>query len=664
MRREKKAGSTSTQLRGEEPGSSGDRLRQSPETREAERKFELLLEAAPDAIVGVDIEGNIALANAQTEKLFGYSRAELMGQPVEILLPDAVRRIHIRHRESFTAHPHMRLMGAGLDLEGRRKDGSTFPVEISLSPLETEDGLLITSIIRDVTERKEAEEALRRSEENVRTLFERAPYGIYRSTPDGRFLMANPAMVKLLGYDSEEDLFQLNIARDVYRDPAQRAEIISRNKKKDHVENLELEWKRKDGTPITVRIAAQVTHDEGTGGIFYETVAEDITEQKSLEGQLRQAQKMEAIGRLAGGIAHDFNNLLMLIQGYGELLENALEKDHRGRASLDEILDAARRATSLTRQLLSFSRKQAVQMQRLHLNDIVMQTERMLRRIIGEDIVLITDLEPDLGPVEADSGQIAQIILNLAVNARDAMPEGGRLIIQTENFDPAKDREYAFLGMGENPCVSLTVSDTGIGMDAETQSKIFEPFFTTKEKDKGTGLGLANVYGIVRQAGGQIAVSSQPGKGCTFRIFLPRAGAAAQPPSERGRRRADSTGTETVLLVEDESALRNLAEEFLKTKGYRVFSAADGEEALRLAAQHGDTIDLLVTDMVMPSMNGSELAERLGRSHPNLKSVFISGYTPEELAGEHGAMMNGQFLQKPFPLDALAERVREVLDEQ
>ncbi len=379
--------------------------------------------------------------------------------------------------------------------------------------------------------------------------------------------------------------------------------------------------------------------------------------------QFRQAQKMEAVGRLAGGVAHDFNNLLMVMRGYGELLLNQLDANDPLRRNAEEIQKAAERATALTQQLLAFSRKQVLQPKVLDLNAVVTDVEKMLRRLIGEDIELATTLDPALGRVKADPGQIEQIILNLAVNARDAMPQGGRLTLKTVNvtLDQAYVRQH--MGATPGPYVLLAVSDTGVGMDAETRSHIFEPFFTTKGAGKGTGLGLSTVYGIVKQSGGTIWVESAPGRGTTFEIYLPLVEETAAngelhpalPPPTPG-------GSETILVVEDEMSVRKLAAEFLGSNGYRVLEAQDGAEALQVCEEHRAPIHLLLTDVVMPGMSGRELAVRLVGARPEMKVIYVSGYTDDAIV-QHGVREEGTvFLQKPFSLDALARTVREALD--
>ena len=392
-------------------------------------------------------------------------------------------------------------------------------------------------------------------------------------------------------------------------------------------------------------------------------MALDITDRKQLEEQLRQAQKMEAVGRLAGGIAHDFNNLLMVIQGYADLLTERLADGDPLRRNAEQIQTASQRATSLTRQLLAFSRKQMLAPKVLNVQSVVAEMEKILRRLIGEDIQLETSSAPDLGLIKADRSQIEQVILNLAVNARDAMPEGGRLTIETANveLDKASSHPPAVLSPGKY--VMLAVTDNGCGMDADTQAHIFEPFFTTKEKGKGTGLGLATVYGIVKQSGGYVWVYSEPGRGTSFKVYLPR---IEDEQTVRGRdRQADARalprGSETVLLVEDEKGVRELAREYLELTGYTVIEAEDGHTALELAAMHVGTIHLLMTDVVMPGISGRELAGRVKSLRPDMKVLFMSGYADQAVV-HHGILdTDAALLQKPFTMAALAAKLREIL---
>ena len=504
--------------------------------RASEAAFRGLFESAPDAIVLVNEDGRITLVNAHAESIFGYARKELIGKPVEMLLPERFRERHIGHRTAFQANPTIRRMGVGIELFALRKDGVEIPVEVTLSPLRTNEHTEILSIIRDVSERKQ------------------------------------------------------------------------------------------------------------------------------LELQLSQSQKMEAIGRLAGGVAHDFNNHLGVIIGYSELLLDRLPPGDPLRKSATMIREAGQRSASLTRQLLAFSRRQIFEPKVLDLNAVVSDIDSMLRPLIGEDVELVTLLDPSLGKLRADPAQVDQIIMNLAVNARDAMPHGGRLILQTSNAD--LDEAYASKHATVKPghYVMLAVSDNGTGMDKQTQEQIFEPFFTTKEKGQGTGLGLSMVYGIVKQSGGYIWVYSELGQGTTFKIYLPRMDQDVADASAEPVLRPASTGQEIVLVVEDEGMLRELFCEFLRESGYTVLAAGTGEEAVEISSRHQGPIHLLLTDAVMPGIRGRELAHSLEQRRPDMKVLFVSGYTDDSVLRGGLVQPGTAFLQKPFSRGALTRKVRAVLD--
>jgi PAS domain S-box-containing protein len=508
-----------------------------------------------------------------------------------------------------------------------------------------------------------AQENLRRSELNFRSLVTNAPYGICRCDSTGKILDANPAFLEMLGYSTVNELvgehiFSLNSDNDQWFALADFLRAASPFK------GLNAEWKRKNHSTIVVRVSRRSVTNGHEDGTVFELFTEDVSERRVLEQQLRQSQKMEAVGRLAGGIAHDFNNLLMVISGYSEFLLERLGNAPDLRAPAQEIASAAERASSLTRQLLAFSRKQMLAPKIVNLNSVVTENLKMLTRMIGEDIDLVMVPEHNLWPVRADAGQIEQVIMNLAVNARDAMPSGGKLTIETSNITLDEDyaRYHATLQPGDY--VMVSISDTGAGMDAETQSRIFEPFFTTKGT-KGTGLGLSTVYGIVKQSGGYIWVNSEVGKGATFKIYLPRVASAEEgipqvaAPVEP---RHIEPGTETILLVEDEANLRYLARQYLEKQGYKVIEAADGAVAMQIAVAHEGVIHLLLTDVIMPGMNGRELAQRISEIRPNVKILYMSGYT-ENVVGHNGTLDVGvRLLAKPFNLRDLKRIVREVLD--
>jgi PAS domain S-box-containing protein len=505
------------------------------ELHPSEQMAGALLESAVQAIVATDRAGEIVLANRQAEEMFGYTRDELLGSSIEMLVPDPKRGAHARMRGEYLKRPSLRPMGSGMDLFALRKDGSEFPVDVGLSHMETAAGVFAIAFISDTSQRKQ------------------------------------------------------------------------------------------------------------------------------LEQQLLHAQKMEAIGRLAGGIAHDFNNMLTTISGYGGMVLDELSAGDPLRSHVEEILRASNRAAGLTAQLLAFGRRQVTRPKVIGLNALIANTEKMLRRLIGEDIVLELILEGGLGNVEADPGHVEQAIVNLVVNSRDAMPAGGRILMETANV--SLDANYAKTRAGLEPgeFVMVAISDTGDGMDAVVQQRIFEPFFTTKERGKGTGLGLATVYGTMKQAGGDIWLHSEPGKGTTFKLYFPRVdtpvasstAAAAQP---------EPRGDETVLVVEDDPQVRDITVRMLNQLGYETLPAATGAEALEIAKAHSGTIHLLLTDLVMPNMNGHRLADELARSRPEMKVLFVSGYTGN-VATHHGiADSSVAFLPKPFSREELAKAVCDVLE--
>jgi len=509
-----------------------------------------------------------------------------------------------------------------------------------------------------------AQEDLRRSELNFRSLVTNAPYGICSCDSTGKILDANPAFLELLGLNSTQEVVGQHIY-SLYADTDQWFGLADYLRAAAPFRGLIAEWKRKGANNNTiVRVSGRsVTHSKREGTVF-ELFAEDVTERRALEEQLRQSQKMEAVGRLAGGIAHDFNNLLMVISGYSEFLLERLGAEPHLRGPAQEIASAAERASSLTRQLLAFSRKQMLAPRIVNLNDIATENFKMLNRMIGEDIDLVTIPGRSLWPVRADSGQIEQVIMNLAVNARDAMPSGGKLTIETDNVTLTDEDVRTHSPLKPGDYVMLCITDTGVGMDSETQSHIFEPFFTTKGT-KGTGLGLSTVYGIIKQSGGYIWVYSEIGRGTTFKIYLPRVAAIgeamAQLASPQQIQKVEP-GTETILLVEDEANLRYLARQYLEKQGYKVIEAADGAVAMQIAVAHESVIHLLLTDVIMPGMNGRELAQRIAEIRPNVKILYMSGYT-ENVIGHNGMLEPGvRLLQKPFNLRDLKNKVREVLD--
>jgi len=508
---------------------------------------------------------------------------------------------------------------------------------------------------------RSAQEGLRCSEINFRSLVTHAPYGVCRCDANGILLDVNPALVAMLGHATGSELVGQNLA-NLYADSQQWFSLADFLRTLQKFHGLAADWVRKDLTAINIRLSGRAFRDDANA-VFFELFAEDVTERRALEQQLRQALKMEAVGRLAGGIAHDFNNLLMVISGYSEFLLDSIGPDPALRGPAQEIAKAAERATSLTRQLLAFSRQQMLAPKIVDLNEVVTENLKMLTRLIGEDIDLVMIPGADTGAVKADPGQIEQVVMNLAVNSRDAMPQGGKLTIETANVK--LDANYARFHSPVKPgdYVMLAISDTGMGIDAETQTHIFEPFYTTKGL-KGTGLGLSTVYGIVKQSEGYIWVYSEPGRGTTFKIYLPRVDAEIQVESEAPTVPSEPprSGRERILLVEDEETLRQLTRRSLMNQGYSVVDAADGAAAIRISQTHKGPIHLLLTDVIMPGMNGRELANQVSLARPEIKVLYMSGYTENHI-GHNGTLDQGiTLLQKPFTLPALKAKVREVLD--
>jgi PAS domain S-box-containing protein len=529
----------------------------------------------------------------------------------------------------------------------------TFIVVVTLT------SLILAAVIK---EQQTSEAALQRSRQQHRDIVEFASVGVIQSDPDGTILLANPALARILGYDGPEQLIGRNTLEAVYLDPDQRAGFVSRFELPEAA-TAEMQWKRKDGSPIWVDIHGRAVRDASGGTPYFEGFVYDLTGRKSLEGQFRQAQKMEAVGRLAGGVAHDFNNLLTVIGSCTAfiLADPTLPEEHR--KDLEEVKKATDRATSLTRQLLAFGRTQVLRPATLDLNERLAELHPMLKRLFETTIEIRMEPGTGLWPVRADPTQIEQVLLNLALNARDAMPEGGHLTFSTENVIVAPDhagpdREYV---MKPGEYVVLKVCDTGVGMDAETQRKIFEPFFTTKEIGKGTGLGLATAYGIVKQSGGYIKVCSSPGSGTEFRIFLPRTDAAIAEKPVASERRNDGPVTATVLVVEDEAAVRQALQRLLTAEGYAVFIASNGAEALEIFASRKDEIDLLITDIVMPAMSGRALADKCCLMRQSLKVIYVSGYTRDSLLSQQTFADGTQLIEKPFTRETVLARIAEVL---
>ncbi len=509
-------------------------------------------------------------------------------------------------------------------------------------------------------EHKRYEEALRRSEARSRSLILSAAFGICRCTLGGRFLDVNPALINMLGHGSVEDLLKLDARREVFVNPQGLDRLAEDYRRTGSLNGVELQWRRKDGRVIIVRLSGCAATISDEPEEVLELIAEDITDRRQLEEQLRQAQKMDAVGRLAGGVAHDFNNLLMVINGYTEVLLEQLEQGSAMHHKVQSIQQAADRAATLTRQLLAFSRKQLLELKVVNVNIVIGDMERLLRPLIGENIELVTRLSPETGHTRADAGQLEQVIMNLVVNAKDAMPEGGKLTVESSDVTVRHSfREHRFIQPGRYAVISVT--DTGHGMDKETQSRIFEPFFTTKEKGKGTGLGLSTVYGIVKQSSGYVFAQSELGAGTTFYVYLPRVEDSAEELSPAQSQQSEAGGCETVLLVEDEESVRELVRLTLAARGYKVLEAENGECGLRVSESFKENIDILITDVVMPGIGGRELAKKLLALRPGISVLYLSGYTEDAVITQGAPGPSTAFLQKPFTLQNLAKKVREVL---
>jgi hypothetical protein len=770
-----------------------ERERSEKAVRGSEARLISVLDAALDAVIMMDEHGRVSSWNARAEVLFGWGRGEAVGRMLsELIIPPRYREAHTAGLERFLASGEGPVIGRRIELSALRRDGSEFPVELTVTALEEGGSFFFNAFVADITVRKHAEEALRAaqkrlqhvvssspavlyslkaegdvlvpiwvsdnierlsgytaaevagpewwadrlhpddrervmgqvptllyeghvareyrfrhkdgafrwvrdeqiligdaagprdvvgswsditarketelrlqaSEEQYRLLFDRHPHPMWVFDQESlAFLAVNDAAVRHYGYSREE--FLAMTVKEI-RPPEEVSDFLADHEQRrtdsdgSYLSPRTWKHRKKDGTVFEVEIATSPMILKGRRARL--ALVADVTEKRSLESQLLQSQKIESMGRLAGGVAHDFNNLLGVILGYGAMLRKRVAADPRLTKYVDDITKAAERAAGLTRQLLAFSRKQVLQPRILNLNTVVGETEKMLRRLIGEDVHLLTVFDERLGSVKADPGQMDQILMNLAVNARDAMPQGGRLTIETGNV--ALDQGYARQHPGVEPgaYVMLAVSDTGQGMSPEVQARAFEPFFTTKQPGKGTGLGLATVHGIVKQSGGHVWVYSEQGHGTTFKIYLPRTdaptGEAESPPAPQELPR----GTETILIVEDEASLRELVREYLEERGYSILEARNGAEALEMGVRHAGPVHLLVTDVIMPGMSGRELAERLCATRPATRVLYMSGYTDDAVVLRGVLVQDMAFLQKPFTGDALTRAVREVLD--
>ena len=632
--------------------------------REERDRAQQYLDLVNVIIVALNDRGEVTLINQRGCAVLGYEEAEILGRNwFDVAIPEGGRD---EVRSVFR-----QLMAGERELAGRHENpvvtqsGEERLIAWRNTVLTDEDGNITGALSsgEDITDRKRAEEALRESEARLRAALESVPFDFFIIDESGRYVMQNSTCRRHWGDLVGKRPRDLGVASETL---ALWEENNARAFRGELVEG-EVTLGTNEGPRTFYNIISPIYDDDRIRGILGVNI--DITDRRQAEealrqseGQLRQAQKMEAVGRLAGGIAHDFNNVLMVVDGQCNLLLRRLDQDDANRRGVEEIKTAAERAAGLTRQLLAFSRRQVLKPVVLDVNNVIRDVEKMLGRVLGEDIEVVAELAPSPCLARIDQGQLEQVLLNLAVNSRDAMPRGGRLVLETAEMALEEDSGAPAKGMEPGDYIVLSVTDTGCGMGEETLAQIFEPFFTTKDQSEGTGLGLSMVYGIIRQSGGRIRVSSRLGKGTEFMIYLPK----AERDAETSESTADAAGgmpqgRETVLLVEDEGALRRLARVYLVMTGYTVLEASDGQEAMRLVGQHEGPIDLLVTDVVMPGMSGRELRERLTVSRPELKALFMSGH-PEKAIQDHGISEYEEILRKPFSPEALAVRVREVLD--
>ena len=629
-------------------------------TEEVLRGLEKGLHTMQLGVTITDVEGRIIFANASEARLHNRSVDELVGSDVGIYAPPERRR-------PLTLEQLKELASWKRESVNVRKDGSVFPVLLRSDVVTGASGepMGIVTTCEDISELRAVEEALRRSEAEHAAFVEHATYGICRSSMEGKFLTVNLALVKMLGYQSSADLLAVDPASNVYADPDEFARLIDQFRQSNRVERMEVGWKTQDGNPITVRLSGRAVPDDRGKPQSFEFIAEDVTEQRALEAQLRHAQKMEAIGQLTGGIAHDFNNILTVIQANAGLMASDLppEAEDSFRDELRETQHAVRRGTALIKKLLAFSRREPLSVEPLDLAQLAAGLSEALRRLLPESIEIQVLANEPAGTVRADQNAVEQILVNLATNARDAMPGGGLLCIETR---PASiDREhrvaYGWGDPGQYVCVS--VSDTGVGMDERTKEKVFEPFFTTKPPGEGTGLGMAMIYGLVKQHGGFVHLYSEVGEGTTVKVYFPLAHEKAAAPAAGQEVEELRGGTETILVVEDEAQVRTAAKRVLERYGYTILVAEDGEEAFRMFRAHQPEIDLVVTDVVMPGLSGPQLYLAIRAESKSVGFVFMSGHSAGRVRTSGGFDPTVPFLYKPWTVAELVVQVRRTLDQ-
>ena len=622
------------------------------------------LRSIGDGVIVTDTEGKIILINKVAEGLTGWTQEEAVGKPhyeVFQIINEKTRKV--------PEDPIARVIRTGLIVGLANhtvlvsRDGTEKIIADSGSPIRDKDGNVIGVVLvfSDITERRKAEEELRKSEEKYRTLFEESKDVVFISMPEGKLLDINPAGVKLFGYSSKDELLSVDIVRDLYSNPQDREKYQQALKQHGFVKDYELILKNKDGKRLIVLSTTTAVRDEKGNIVSYRGMMRDVTEQRRLESQLLHAQKMEAVGTLTGGIAHEFNNMLTTIMGYGKLLHEEMIEDDPLKHNVEMIIASSERAANLIQSLLAFSREQIIKPMPVSINEIIKRVEKLLLRIIGEDIELKTMLADRDLIINVDSGQIEQVLINIATNARDAMPDGGRLIISTElvELDEKYLKTYNYGKPGDYALISVT--DTGTGMDGNVRERIFEPFFTTKEIGKGTGLGLSMVYGIIKQHNGYVNAYSELGKGTTFKIYLPVVELEVKEV-ETAIPAAPVGGTETILLAEDDKEVRNLIKDILQRFGYKVIEAVDGEDTIKKFVDDKDKIQLLILDVIMPKKSGKEAYDEIKHIRPDVKALFTSGYASETIY-KKGLFEEGiHLVSKPLSPKELLKKVREVLD--
>jgi PAS domain S-box-containing protein len=628
------------------------------ELRASEARFRALFEHSTDAVVLFDKNWEIIFCSTSIQRILGIQPEEMVGTHALDWVHPEDRPQAQRNYQYVLDHPGGTLTGR---VRLRAHNGSYKFIERNFTNLldDPQIGAIISNI-RDITEKVRTDEALRGSEERFAKAFKSSPLPItITKRPETCYLDANDAALELFGYSRHEVIGRTVEELKIWANPEDR-EIFERLlKESGRVQALQTTFRTRKGELHHVELFADLIQLAGSTCVF--TIVRDITESLKLEAQFRQAQKMDAIGRLAGGVAHDFNNMLAVIVGYIQLLQDQVSPVGSAQKHIEQIRKACERAAGLTRQLLAFSRKQVVQPKILNLNAVVNNLSKMLLRMIGEDITLSMVPGIPLGSIKADLGQIEQALVNLAINARDAMPHGGRIVIETRNAELKEDHAQYRPAVVSGSYVMLSVSDTGTGMDGPTMARIFEPFFTTKGAGKGTGLGLSMVYGIVKQSNGYIWVTSEPGKGATFKLYFPRVNEEAEPLITQTVDPPTVGGSETILVVEDDHSLRELVVELLEESGYKVVEAVDAKEAINIAKKKKN-IHLLLTDVIMPTMSGSELAKQICKLRPQMKVLFMSGYSGD-LVANHGILEAAtNLVEKPFTKHALLTKVRAVLE--